>query len=125
MRTLIVSDLHLGSVSGSDLLRRPELRAALLAAVADVDRLVLLGDVLELRHGPLREAMNAARPFFEDLGAALGPRELIITAGNHDHALVEPWLARRGEEEQPPPLELEQLLEPAEVSPAFGRIARW
>ena len=37
--------------------------------VADVDRLVLLGDVLELRHGPLREALAAARPFFEDLGA--------------------------------------------------------
>ena len=33
---------------------------------------MLLGDVLELRHGPLREAMAAARPFFEDLGRALG-----------------------------------------------------
>jgi predicted phosphodiesterase len=125
MRTLIVSDLHLGSVSGSDLLRRPELRAALLEAVADVDRLVLLGDVLELRHGPLREAMNAARPVFEDLGAALAGRELILTAGNHDHALVEPWLARRGEEDQPPPLGLEQLAEPGEVSAAVGRIAAW
>ena len=68
MRTLIVSDLHLGSVSRADLLRRPELRAALLDAVADVDRVVLLGDVLELRHGPMREALGAARPFFEDSG---------------------------------------------------------
>ncbi|MCW3070041.1 MAG: hypothetical protein JWL67_2666, partial [Solirubrobacterales bacterium] len=125
MRTLIVSDLHLGSVSGADVLRRPELRAALLDAVADVDRVVLLGDVLELRHGPLREAMAAARPVFEDLGAALAGRELVITAGNHDHALVEPWLAARGEEEAPPPLALEQLLEPASVSPAFERIAEW
>ena len=57
MRTLIVSDLHLGSVSGTDLLRRVELRAALLDAVADVDRVVLLGDALELRHGPMREVM--------------------------------------------------------------------
>ena len=72
MRTLIVSDLHLGSLSRSDLLRRPELRAPLLEAVADVDRVVLLGDVLELRHGPMREALAAARPFFEDLGRALG-----------------------------------------------------
>ena len=125
MRTLIISDLHLGSASGSDVLRRERLRAPLLAALADVDRLVLLGDVLELRHGPPRDAMAAARPFFEDLGRALGGRELVITAGNHDHALVEPWLVSRGEERVPPPLALEQLLEPAEVSPALERIAGW
>jgi predicted phosphodiesterase len=125
MRTLIVSDLHLGSRSGSDLLRRPELRAPLLEAVADVDRVVLLGDVLELRHGPMRVALAAARPFFEDLGRALGDRDLVIVAGNHDHALVEPWLARRGEEHEPQPLDVEQLLEPADVSPALARIASW
>src|SRR5580700_6202806 len=101
MRTLIVSDLHLGSTSNSDLLRRAELRAPLLEAVAEVERVVLLGDVLELRHGPLRDAMAAARPFFEELGHALAGRtaagagELVIVAGNHDHALVEPWLAQR------------------------------
>ena len=125
MRTLIVSDLHLGSVSGSDLLRRPELRAPLLEAVADVDRVVLLGDVLELRHGPMRDAMAAARPFFEDLGRALGGSELVLVAGNHDHALVEPWLARRGDVEEPLPLDVEQLLEPARVSPALERLAEW
>jgi predicted phosphodiesterase len=125
MRTLIVSDLHLGSVSRSDLLRRTELRAVLLEALADVDRLVLLGDALELRHGPMREAMDAARPFFEDLGRALAGRELVIVAGNHDHALIEPWLARRGEEHEPPPLGPEQLLEPAQVSAALERIEGW
>jgi Calcineurin-like phosphoesterase len=125
MRTLIVSDLHLGSLHGADLLRRPALRAPLLGAAADVDRLVLLGDVLELRHGPLREAMDAARPFFEDLGEALAGRELVIVAGNHDHALVEPWLARRGEESEPAPLQIEQLLDPEQVSPAYERIAGW
>ena len=54
MRTLLVSDLHMGSGSGSDVLRVPALRAALLDAVADVERLVLLGDMLELRHGAPR-----------------------------------------------------------------------
>src|SRR5580698_4492843 len=103
MRTLILSDLHLGSISRADLLRRAELRAPLLEAIADVDRVVLLGDALELRHGPMREAMDAARPFFEDLGRALDGRELVIVPGNHDHALIEPWLARRGEEHEPPP----------------------
>jgi predicted phosphodiesterase len=125
MRTLILSDLHLGSVSGADVLRRPELRAPLLEVVADVERVVLLGDVLELRHGPMREAMLAARPFFEDLGQALSGRELVLTAGNHDHALVEPWLAGRGLDEVPAPLAVEQLLEPAAASPALARIAEW
>ncbi len=125
MRTLIISDLHLGSLTGTDLLRRPELRAPLLEMAGQVDRVVLLGDVLELRHGPLRDAMTAARPFFEDLGAALGGGELIVTAGNHDHALVEPWLTGRGEEIEPEPLGLEQLLEPAQVSRPLERIAGW
>jgi predicted phosphodiesterase len=125
MRTLIVSDLHLGSRSRSDLLRRAEPRAALLAALADVERVVLLGDVLELRHGPLREAMACARPFFEELGQALAGRELVIAAGNHDHALIEPWLMARGEEREPPGLALEQLIEPAQASRALERIAGW
>jgi predicted phosphodiesterase len=125
MRTLIISDLHLGSVTGSDVLRRAELREPLLEALADIDRLVLLGDVLELRHGPVREALAAARPFFEALGEPLAGSELVIVAGNHDHALVEPWLARRGAEDRPAPLGLEQLLDPQDVSPAYERIAGW
>jgi hypothetical protein len=125
MRTLIISDLHLGSVSGADVLRHAEVREPLLATLADADRLVLLGDALELRHGPPREAMAAARPFFEDLGRVLAGRELFIAAGNHDHALVEPWLERRGLQAPPPPLEVEQLLEPAEASPMLELLAEW
>lgn len=125
MRTLILSDLHLGGVSRSDLLRRAELREPLLRAVEGVDRVVLLGDVLELRHGPPREALAVAQPFFEDLGRALQDRELVLVAGNHDHALVEPWLALRAELPAPDPLGLEQLLEPAEASPMVKRLADW
>jgi Calcineurin-like phosphoesterase len=125
MRTLILSDLHLGGVSRSDLLRRPELREPLLRAVEGVDRVVLLGDVLELRHGPPREALAIAQPFFEDLGRALKGRELVLVAGNHDHALIEPWLALRAELPAPNPLGLEQLLEPAEASPMVKRLADW
>jgi hypothetical protein len=125
MRTLVISDLHLGSVSRSDLLRRAELRAPLLALASQVDRVVLLGDVLELRHGPPHEALAVARPFFQELGQALAGRELILVAGNHDHALVEPWLALRAELPDSGPLGLEQLIEPAEASPAVKRLAEW
>ena len=126
-RTLIVSDLHLGGLSGIDLLRRPELRAALLDELDSVDRLVLLGDVLELRHGPPHDALLAARPFFEDLGRALGgDRELVITAGNHDHLMVCTWLDTRAlREPAPEPLSAEQRFDPAEASPMLAQIAQW
>jgi hypothetical protein len=109
---------------GSDVLRHRESRAVLLEALRDVDRLVLLGDVLELRHGPPRYAMAAARPFFEDLGRVLAGREIVISAGNHDHLLVESWLAER-ELHEPEPLGPEQRLLPAEASPMLARIAQW
>ncbi|HWG08746.1 MAG TPA: metallophosphoesterase [Solirubrobacteraceae bacterium] len=125
MRTLVISDLHLGSVSRSDLLRRTELREPLLELARGADRLVLLGDVLELRHGPPREALAVARPFFEDLGRALAGRELVLVAGNHDHALIEPWLALRAELPERRPLALEQLIEPEEASPTVKRLAEW
>ncbi len=93
--------------------------------VAAADRLVLLGDVLELRHGPARVAMAAARPFFEDLARALGDGEVIICQGNHDYALVAPWLARRSEIQGQPPLAVEQRLDPSEASPALATMREW
>jgi Calcineurin-like phosphoesterase len=125
LRTLIVSDLHLGSATRVDVLRRPELRAPLLDALAEVDRLVLLGDVLELRHGPRREALAAARPFFEDLGRVLAGREVVVLAGNHDHALIEPWLERRSELAAPSPLGVEQRFTAQEASPMLAMLAEW
>jgi hypothetical protein len=125
MRTLILSDLHLGSSTRADLLRRPQLREPLIAAVADVERVVLLGDVLELRHGPPSAALTAARPFFEELGQALAGKELVLVAGNHDHALIEPWLAERAGLPDTPALGLEQIIDAADASPAVKRLAEW
>lgn len=108
------------------MLRRPELRAALLEALEDADRLVLLGDVLELRHGPRRDALAGARSFFEDLGRSFAGREVVVLAGNHDHALVEPWLAGRGElATAPAPLGVEQRFSADESSPMVARLAEW
>jgi len=107
VRTLVVSDLHLGLHSGNDVLRQARPSAALRAAVADVDRLVLLGDVLELRHGPARDALSAARGPLSDLGAALlAAAEVLIVPGNHDHDLLDGWSQRQGRDAAPSPLTL-------------------
>jgi hypothetical protein len=123
--TLVVSDLHLGAASDADVLRRPAARAAFMEALADVERLVLLGDVLELRHGPRRDALAAAQPFFGELGRAFAGREIVVVPGNHDHALVESWLRRRDESPAPAPLGLEQRLSAEEASSMLATLAFW
>ena len=96
MRTAVISDLHLSLGSGGDVLRDEAVRALLLEEIAGADRVVLLGDVVELREQPLGTALAAARPFFEALGAALAGREVIIVPGNHDHRFAEPLLDELG-----------------------------
>lgn len=92
MRTAIVSDLHLGVSSGEDVLRDAAVRSVLLEEIAGADRVVLLGDVVELRELALGVALESARPFFEELGEAIGEREVTIVPGNHDHRFAEPLL---------------------------------
>jgi hypothetical protein len=106
-------------------LRRPEVRAALRQQLSDCDRLVLLGDVLELRTGPLHDALSAAEPVLRELGAALGPgREVVLVPGNHDHHLLTAWLQRRARDGEPPPLELESAVGWESEDP-LGAIASW
>lgn len=78
------------------MLRRSRERQALVDSLGGVGRLVLLGDVLELRHGPLRDALADAAPVLRELGAALGSEgEIVVVPGNHDHGLLRGWLERR------------------------------
>ncbi len=124
MRTLVISDLHLGKTEANDLLRRADLRAPLLEALADVDRLVILGDGLELREAAHRDAVEIAAPFFADVGRALGPdRELIVLSGNHDHGLAAGWIDARLQSEPAGFLGLEQRFAPAEAGPLARRLA--
>jgi len=109
MRTLVLSDLHLGHGRGTDVLRRPAVLHALCERLGDVDRLVLLGDVIELRHGPRHQALDAAEPVLRAVGDALpAGAEVVLLAGNHDHAMVAPWLAARAEDAPPAPLALDE-----------------
>jgi hypothetical protein len=92
VRTAIISDLHLGVASDEDVLRDREVRRILLDEIAGADRLVLLGDAVELRNLPLGPSLERSRPFFEELGEALGGIEVTLVPGNHDHRLAEPLL---------------------------------
>jgi hypothetical protein len=92
MRTAIISDLHLGVASDEDVLRDPAVRRILFAELAGADRVVLLGDVVELRNLPVGPSLTRSRAFFEELGEALGEAEVTIVPGNHDHRLAEPLL---------------------------------
>ena len=121
MRTAIVSDLHLGSAFGEDLLRDAAIRRVWLEEVAAADRLVLLGDVLELRELPLATVLETARPFFEELGEAMAGRPVLVVPGNHDHRLAEPLLEELAIAKRPPGLEHRG----PPVGEAATRIAAW
>ena len=124
MRTVVISDLHLGSRSEADVLRDPVARDALLRALDGVQRLVFLGDALELRHGPVSQALEAAHDVFAAIGEALGDAaEVVLVAGNHDHAMVAPWMERRAIARHAP-LALEQDTDPEDYELA-GVLARW
>ncbi|WP_028065542.1 metallophosphoesterase [Solirubrobacter soli] len=124
MRTLVVSDLHLGRTEHTDLLRRADLREPLLEAIADADRFVILGDGLELREAAHRDAMDVAAPFFAAVGEALGPdKELIMLAGNHDHGIAAGYIDARLQTEPAGFLGLEERFAPEDAGPLARRLA--
>ncbi|MDX6719710.1 MAG: hypothetical protein QOJ63_1964 [Solirubrobacteraceae bacterium] len=96
MRTVIVSDLHVGSRQRLDLLRRPSIQGRLLEATSGADQLVLLGDTLELRDLPLARVLALAQPLLAALGSALRGGRIMLVPGNHDHQLAAPVLAGAG-----------------------------
>ena len=120
MRTLVISDLHLGARLGHDVLRRPQALDSLLSALDDIDRLVLLGDVVELLDAPPEDAMAIAEPVLRAVGARVGSEgEVVIVPGNHDGALVRPWLSRQG-----PPLAVDADV-PLDATPLLERVTAW
>jgi predicted phosphodiesterase len=120
VRTLVVSDLHLGARLARDVLRRADALEALLDAADGVDRLVLLGDVVELLEGRPARAMEIAEPVLRALGARLGhDREVVLVPGNHDAALVRPWLRARGG-----PGAVDARI-PPDATALLGRVTGW
>jgi hypothetical protein len=122
MRTVLVSDIHLAAGYDGDLLRRGRFRDILLSELEGADEVVLLGDAIELRDRPLRQALDLARPFFEHLAEAVGSARVVIVPGNHDHQLIGPWLESRRMRGEGP-LGLEQLAPPeTEIAAEIARL---
>ena len=120
MRTLIISDLHIGMTKGNDVLRQSEGIEPLLEELKGADRLVLLGDTIEMRDGPVNTILAAARPTLEKISSALPAHaEVLVTAGNHDHALISPYLQYAGH-----PLGLASDIPLAEAAPAARSFAQ-
>ncbi len=123
MRTLVISDLHLGSRLHRDVLRHAAAREALCAELEQTDRLVLLGDTVELLEGRPRGAMQDAEPVLRALGAALGKgSEVVLLPGNHDYALVRGYLRELRTSGRP--LGLRDRV-PLRTSPELAALARW
>jgi Calcineurin-like phosphoesterase len=116
----VISDLHLGARLRRDVLRRPAALAALLDALAGVDRLVLLGDIVELLEGRPDQAMAAAGPVLRAVGERLDPgAEVIVVPGNHDGELVAPWLRAEGMSAR-----LDAMV-PRDATPVLARLTGW
>ena len=100
--TALISDMHLGAGSGTDVLRRKPILERLLEAT---DGRRPAGAARRRRRAPRAArsaiALDACRPFFEEVGEAFAGREVVLVPGNHDHRLLGPWLERSRDEERP------------------------
>lgn len=109
-----MSDMHLGARPVNDVLRSHLVRSKLLPWLARADQVVLLGDAVELRQAPVDDALEAARPFFGELGEAVGSKRVVLVPGNHDHPLLD----------ERPRGQFERAVTPRDPGP-LGRIASW
>jgi UDP-2,3-diacylglucosamine pyrophosphatase LpxH len=120
MRTLVISDLHIGQTGGVSVLTRPRPLEILLRTLANYDRLVLLGDTVELEESTRRTSFPIAEPILRSVGEALGrDGEILLVPGNHDHVLVRDWARAQGRS-----LAREAQV-PADASPLLAEVVSW
>jgi hypothetical protein len=112
--------MHIGARAHASVLQRPAPLELLLEAISEYDRLVLLGDAIELLEARPERALEIAEPIFRAIGARLGPdREVVFVPGNHDGPLVHAWGLAQGQA-----LALDSGV-PIDSSPLLARVAGW
>lgn len=119
MRSVVVSDLHLGARSDRDVLRLAEPRRRLAEFLDGADQVVLLGDVVELRGLPASQSLGRSGTALRELGEAIGDARVVVVPGNHDHRLAGEWIEARRQSDNREPLSLA-----AELRPVPGGLAQ-
>jgi hypothetical protein len=117
VRTLVISDLHLGARARPGVLALAEPRRRLIEHLDGIDRLVLLGDVLEAVN---RRGMRVAEPVLREIGRSMGgDGEIVFVPGNHDRSLIRRWIRARGSA-----LRVDDVV-PRNASPALETLTSW
>ena len=88
MRALVVSDAHLGTWTGDDLLRHDWALKRLGAYLEEVAELVILGDLFDFLFATVPDAFGAADPFFELIAEKMRGKRVVWVAGNHDRHIM-------------------------------------
>jgi hypothetical protein len=119
-RTLVISDFHLASRRRVCVLTSAAPLNTLLAALDGCERLVLLGDTIDLVERSEADALAVAEPIFRAIGARIGSGvEVILVPGNHDRALIRTWLREHAAE-----LTVDSSV-PIDATPVLARVAGW
>lgn len=117
MRTLVVSDLHIGARDRFSVIERPAVLEVMLKEIDRCDRLVLLGDLVELLEAEAGRTLRVARPILRAIGARVGPdRQIIYLPGNHDRGAIRGWIRATG-----PAIETESVVPPS-ASPLLAAV---
>jgi hypothetical protein len=122
LRTLVVSDLHLGNRSRGDVLRRAVPLQRLLDVLTEVEQLVLLGDSAELMTRNPRRPLAVAEPVLRAIGERMGSgagREIVFVPGNHDAPLIKSWVRAQGRA-----LPVASAVDP-QATRALARVVSW
>jgi len=112
--------MHLGQVGGISVLELAQPLERLLDSVRRYDRLVLLGDVIEMAEAHHTHSFPIAEPVLRAIGGAMRPgSQIVLVPGNHDHALIRAWAQAQGQA-----LEREAVV-PHDASPLLAQVVDW